>query len=66
MAKRPKYPYQPIGINSLAPTASVTGTSNKRLVSKSPINATAVARIAMTAKPLITIMTFNASPAPAK
>lgn len=46
-------PYQPNGSIVEAPTASVTGISNSRDASKSPTSATAVARIANTARALI-------------
>ena len=59
-------PYQPLGMKSLAPQASVGAISNRRLLSKSPISATAVAMIANTARPLITIITLSASPTPAR
>ena len=49
-----------------APSAPVGSISNRLATSKSPINATAVARIANTAKSLITIITFSASPTPAR
>ncbi len=60
-------PYQPKGSQMLLPPASsVAAIVNRLEVLKSPISATAVVRIAITARALITIIAFSASPTPAR
>ena len=50
----------------LPPASSVAAIVNRLEVLKSPISATAVVRIAITARALITIIAFSASPTPAR
>ena len=60
-------PCQPKGKYSFAPAILGSGAmSNKLAVSKLPNKVIAVAKIAKTARAVITIISFSASPAPIK